>query len=136
MTGSAPSPSPLAVFRGPVSCRRSAEAMTLSGAAADAAGERLILTLIESTAADLPSSLGDVTVAKVDEHRYRITAASRSWVVEATSVHVHHDVGDAFHRAIPPRPAPLKKRVFWAVVLALASTRAGKRLLLSLRRQV
>lgn len=134
MTGSAPSPAPLAAFRAPVCCRRSAQAVTLTGAAADPAGEPLILTLITSTAADLPGSLGDVTVVAVAEHRYRIASASRSWVVEATSVHLHHDVGDAFYRAIPPRPVPLKKRLFWAAVLALASTRAGKRLLLSLRR--
>jgi len=135
MTGSDPSPSPLAALRSPVSCRRTAQAVTLTGAAADPAGERLILTLITSTAADLPGSLADVTVVEIAEHRYRIASASRSWVVEATSVHLHHDVGDAFYRAIPPRTVPLKKRVFWAAVLALASTRAGKRLLLSLRRQ-
>jgi hypothetical protein len=110
--------------------------VTLSGAAAHPAGERIILTLFTSSAADLPTSLSAVAVAELTGDRYRIASASRSWILEATSVHVHHDIADAFYRAIAPRTVPLKKRLFWAVVLALASTRAGKRLLLSLRRQV
>jgi hypothetical protein len=135
VTGSDPSPSLLAAFRGAVDCRRTAEALILTGAAADPADGRLILTLITASAADLAASLTDATVAALDEHRYRITCGSRSWVVEAASVHVHYDIGEAFYRAIPPRPAPLTKRLFWGAVLALAGTRAGKRLLLSVRRR-
>ncbi len=136
MTGSDSSPAPLAAFRGPVTCRCTAEAVTLMGAAADPDGDRLILTLFTPTAADLPNSLTAPAIVGLGERRYRISSASGSWIIEAGSAHVHRDIGEAFYRAIPPRPAPLKKRVFWAVVLALAGTRAGKRLLLSLRRQV
>jgi hypothetical protein len=56
-------------------------------------------------------------------------------MIEATSLHVHRDVGNAFYRAVPPRLVPLRKRLFWRVVLALAGTGAGKRLLLSIRRR-
>jgi len=91
--------------------------------------------LIRPNATDLPDSLAAATVSLIEEHRYCITSASRSWAVEAASAHVHRDVGAAFYRAIPPRAVPLRKRLFWKVVLALAGTNAGKRMLLSLRRQ-
>jgi hypothetical protein len=126
-------PQPLAAFRGPVTCRRTFNALTLSGAAADSRDDRLILTFIRPALADVPPSLTAPEVIALDEHHYRIICSSRRCDIEATSAHVHRDVGHAFYRALPPRPAPLKKRLFWRVVLALAGTRAGKRLLLSLR---
>ena len=125
----------LAAFRGPVACRPGANAVTLTGAAADSGDDILIVTFVGSKASDFPESLAAVTVRAVDERHYRIVTESRNWIVEANSLHVHRDVGSAFYRAIPPRPAPLKKLLFWRVVLALAGTHAGKRLLLSLRRQ-
>ena len=127
--------SPLAVFRGPVICRRTANALTLSGAAADSADDRLILTLITPSSPAVPDSLTGASIRAVDPRHYRITSESGELLVEATALHVHRDIGRAFYRAVPPRPVPLKKRFFWRVVLALAGTRAGKRLLLSLRRQ-
>lgn len=128
-------PPPLAAFRGPVTCRRMSNVLTLSGSDADSADDRLILTFISPSVADLPDSLSAASIRALDERRYRITSASRDLIVEATSLHVHRDIGNAFYRAIPPRAVPLKKRLFWRVVLALAGTRAGKRLLLSLRRR-
>lgn len=130
-----PSPRPLATFRGPVTCRRTRFALTLTGPAADSQDERLILTFIAPTLDSLPDSLADPAVVALDEQSYRIFASPQEWLIQARSAHVHRDVGAAFHRAIPPRPAPLGKRLFWRVVLALAGTRAGKRLLLSLRRK-
>jgi hypothetical protein len=126
--------SPLAAFQGAVDCRRAANVLTLTGSAADSADDVLILTLVGPAAPDLPDRLTAATVRALGESRYGITSASREWRVEATSVHLHRDIGSAFYRAIPPRPTPFKKRLFWRVVLALAATRAGKRLLLSLRR--
>jgi hypothetical protein len=53
--------------------------------------------------------------------------------VEAISLHVHRDIGRTFYRAIPPRPVPLAKRLFWSLVLALAGSRTGKLVLSWLR---
>jgi hypothetical protein len=128
-------PSPVAAFRGPVTCRRTANLLTLTGAAADSADDRLILTFISPAMAEVPDSLAGATIRAVDERHYRIASASGELMVEATSLHVHRDIGSVFYRAVPPRPAPLGRRIFWRIVLALAGTRAGKRLLLSLRRQ-
>ncbi len=135
MSGSAPPSAQLAAFQGPVACRRSTNFLTLTGAAADSADEVLILTFIAPVAPDLPDRLTAATVCALAGGRYGIGSAPRGWVVEATSVHVHRDIGTAFYRAVPPRPTPLKKRLLWRAVLALAASRAGKRLLVSLRRQ-
>jgi hypothetical protein len=126
-------PRPLAAFHGAVTCRRTAHALIVTGPAADAPDERLILTFVTRTLADLPDSLTVSDVLALDDRHYRIVSSARGWDIEATSLHVHRDVGTAFYRAIPPRPAPLKKRLFWRAVLALAGTRAGKRFLLSFR---
>jgi len=134
VTDSADSPSALAAFRGTVVCRRFANVMTLAGPAADSSGDDLILSFIARNFPSLPDSLTAPVVLALDEHRYRIISLSRDWVIEATSLHVHRDVGNTFYRAIPPRPVPLAKRLFWRVVLALAGSRAGKRFLLALRR--
>lgn len=135
MTGTDSLASPLAVFRGSVTCRRDSDTLTLAGSAADSADGRLILTFIAPSPSDLPVSVPDATVVVVDEQRYRVISASRDWIVGAASVHLHRDVGDAFYRAIPPRPVPLKKRLFLRLVLALAGSRTGKRVLASLRRR-
>ena len=135
MTDSDSPLAPLAAFRGPVACRRTANALILSGAAADSADDRLILTFSGRSIPDVPRSLSGAAIRAVDQHHYRIASESQELIVEAAAVHLHRDIGDAFYRAVPPRAAPLKKRLFWRVVLALAGSRAGKRLLLALRRQ-
>lgn len=135
MTDTDSSAPPLAAFRGSVACRRDVGGLTLTGCAADAAPDILIVTFIAANVPDLPDSLSAAVVRARDERHYRIVSGDRDWVIEATSVHVHRDVGREFYSAIPPRPVPLKKRFFWRVVLTLAGTRAGQRLLLSLRRQ-
>lgn len=132
------SPQPVAAFRGSVLCRRTPRALILTGSAADSGRERLILTFTASNPPDLPeppASLVDPAVLALDARCYRISSGPRDWVFEATSVHLHRDVGDAFHRAVPSRPAPLRKRLFWRVVLALAHHSVGKRVLLSIRRK-
>jgi hypothetical protein len=41
----------------------------------------------------------------------------------------HEDVGAAMQAAIPPRPVPLGKRVFWHLVLWLMKTSSGRALI-------
>ena len=119
----------LAVFRGPVSCRRSRNALILSGLATEPEPARLILTFLASDLPEVPASLAAAEVLVLDEHRYRLVTATRSWELATSSLHVHRDIAEAFYRALPPRPVPLRKRLFWRVVLALAGSRLGKRLL-------
>jgi len=124
----------LAAFRGAVACGRTAHALILGGCAADSTDDRLILTFISSPVPDIPGPLTDVTVRGIGEHRYCISSASREFVLEASSVHLHRDIGRTFYRAIPPRPVPLAKRLFWGLVLRLAGSDTGKRVLAALRR--
>lgn len=128
-------PSPLAAFRGTVVCRRRGNALSLTGSAADSADDILILTFVAPDVRGLPDRLNGATVRALGGRRYGIGSESGDWVVDASSVHAHRDIGSVFYRAVPPRPTPLGKRLFWRVVLALAGTRAGKHLLLSLRRR-
>ncbi len=133
VTDTAETPSLPAGFRGPVVCRRAVGTLTLSGCAADRADEGRKLTFASARPAELPESLSAATVSALDERHWRIASGSREWIVEATSLHVHRDIGKAFYRAIPPRPTPLAKRLLWRAVMALAGSRAGKRLLSWLR---
>lgn len=135
MTATDSTSSTLTAFRGLVTCSRNADALTLAGSAADSADDRLILTFIAPSLSDLPDSVPDATVLVVGEQCYRITSASRDWEVRAASVHVHRDVGAAFYRVVRPRRVSLKKRLFWRLVLALAGSHAGQRVLSSLRRR-
>jgi hypothetical protein len=133
VTESAAPTAPLAAFRGPLACRRAAGALILSAGAADSAGEELILTFTAPEPIDIPESIGAAVVTMIDAQHYRITSGSGEWIVAAKSAHLHRDIRSAFYRAIPPRPAPLMKRIFWRVVMALAGNRAGKRMLLAMR---
>lgn len=131
--GEPASSAPLAAFRGPVGCSRCGHALILSGAAADSADDRLILTLIRPSIPDIPLPLSAISVSALDGGRYRIASGSGDLLIEAAAVHLHRDIGRVFYRAVAPRPAPLGKRLFWRLVLSLAGSRAGKRLLASLR---
>jgi hypothetical protein len=83
--------------------------------------------------ADLPDTLSDVRIEPVSATQYRLTAGARQWLIEARSIHVHRDVGKAFYRAIPPRPAPWRRRIFFRMALWLAASHRGMSLLRWLR---
>lgn len=125
-------------FCGGVSCRRDSSGplgLTLIGRTMDHPEERVSLAFAGRAPDTLPEVLEDPTVYRIDERRYRIASTPREWLVEATAVHIHRDIANAFYRAIPPRAAHWSKRIFWRVVLGLVSTSWGKRLLLALRRR-
>ena len=128
---------PVAGFRGPVTCRRDPgvrPGLTLTGAAADDSGETLIVTFLGAAPQDLPRTLPAASVVALDGQSYRITSAPQQWPVCARTVHVHRDVTAAFYHAVPPRPVPWTRRLFWRLVLLLAGERAGRRVLRALRR--
>ncbi len=130
-------PERLVTFRGAVRCERAAAVprLILSGSStAEAPAEPVMLAFSAAAPADLPATLEDAVVDHLGGGEYRIGAATGAWLISSPAVHVHRDIGAQFYRAIPPRPAPWVKRVFWRAVLALAASRAGLALLKALRR--
>ena len=124
-------------FCGGVSCRRDScgpLGLTLIGWTADHPEERVSLAFAGQAPDNLPEVLEDPTVYRIDQRRFRIASTPREWIVEAGAAHVHRELATAFYRAIPPRPVPWSKLLFWRTILALAGTSWGKRLLLALRR--
>jgi hypothetical protein len=124
-------------FRGGVSCRRDEGplGLTLIGRTTDRPDEVATLAFAGSAPSGLPEALEDATVEQVDADRYRIWSGRREWIFPARSAHLHREVSTTFYRAIAPRLVPWNKRLFWRLVLAMVSSRAGKRLLVALSRR-
>jgi hypothetical protein len=127
----------LATFTGPVHCEcaHTVPRLTLSGrSTTEAPGEPTTLAFSTAAPPDLPGTLQDAVVDHLGGADYRIAAATGAWLISSKAVHVHREIAAQFYRAIPPRLAPWRKRVFFRVVLALAASRAGLALLRALRR--
>ncbi len=123
-------------FSGAVTCAREPRGplgLILSGRTADAPGEELELAFAGAAPADLPARLEDAVIECAGPGRYRIGSGARAWTIAARSVHLHRDVAPGFYRAIPPRPAPLLRRLLFGVMLALARSRVGIALVRALR---
>jgi hypothetical protein len=129
-------PETLVTFRGGVRCQRGMQTLTLSGMTAESPGEETTLTFSAAAPSECPQALDDAMVERLEGAHYRIRSGTRAWSIEAEAVHVHREIAQAFYRAIPPRAAPWRKRLFWAVVLALAATRPGLAVLRILRRKL
>jgi hypothetical protein len=121
---------------GRISCQRGAAplGLTLSGRTAAAPAEPVTLAFSGAAPAQLPATLTDALIERLDARRYRITSAQQVWDIEARALHVHIEVAGPFYAALPPRRVPLAKRLLWTALLALAASRAGLKLLAALRR--
>jgi hypothetical protein len=131
-------PHRVVAFRGGVSCRRDSNGplgLTLLGRTEDHPDEGVSLAFSGRAPDALPEVLEDPSVYRIDDGGYRITSIPQEWVVEASAVHLHREMAASFYRAVPPRAVPLSKRLFWSLVIAMAGSSWGKRLLLALRRR-
>src|SRR5579864_3373169 len=99
-------PEPIATFRGPVSCTRSAgrAGFALAGLTAERPGEPTTLVFPAPAPADLPASLNDALIEQLAAGEYRISGAGGTWRIAAASVEVHREVAAGFYRSVPPRP--------------------------------
>jgi hypothetical protein len=110
--------------------------LTLIGRTIDRPDEIATLAFTGVAPSGLPEALEDATVEQIDAAgQYRIWSGKREWLLAARSVHLHREVSATFYRAISPRLVPWNKRLFWRIVLAMAASRLGKTLLLTLRRR-
>lgn len=122
-------------FRGWISCRRDGEGplgLILVGRTQDQPDEAVQMAFACPAPVDMPEALEDATVERVRDGEYRVNSGDRSWILLAP-VHVHRDVAALFYKALPPRPVPWRKRLFWRLLLGLASRPLGRRLLLRAR---
>jgi hypothetical protein len=126
----------IARFTGEVSCARGATPpqLTLTGRAGAHPAEPTTVSFATTQTVRVPARLMDADVERIAPGQYRIRAGGEEWLLVARGAEVHRDVGAAFYRALPPRPVPTAKRLFWRLVLALAASRAGLALLRALRR--
>jgi hypothetical protein len=130
-------PALVAEFRGAVRALRAPGeplGLTLSGRSLSPPGEELTVGFAGVAPADLPEVLEDARVERGGPAEYLIASSARSFTISARSVHVHRDVGEEFYRALPPRPAPLVRRLLLGAALRIARSRAGLSLLRALRR--
>jgi hypothetical protein len=123
-------------FQGWISCRSDGEGplgLILVGRTrdrpADRTSEAVQIAFACPAPPDMPEALEDTVVERLGPRQYRITSGDRSWRLDAVA-HVHREIANAFYRALPPRPVPFRKRLFWRVLLALAANPAGRWLLL------
>jgi hypothetical protein len=123
-------------FRGWISCRRDGEGplgLILVGRASQHRREEAVQIAFSCPAPlDMPEALEDARVELLGDGRHRLTSGDKSWTL-AGPVHVHREVAAAFYKAIPPRPVPWRKRLFWRVMLGLAHNPLGRKLLLRRR---
>ena len=120
-------------FRGWISCRRDGEGplgLILVGRTSQHRRDEAVQVAFSCPApVDLPEALEDARIEFLGGHRHRLTSGDKSWILEGP-VHVHREVAGAFYKAIPPRPVPWRKRLFWRVMLGLARNPISRRLLL------
>jgi hypothetical protein len=126
---------PIVEFRGRVECRLAAAplGLRLSGRTAGRGGEMTHVDFRGPPPVEWPASLYDVKVEPGAPGTYRVVGAAQVLVVHAAGVHVHREIEAAFRAVVPQREAPLSKRLFWRIVLALAASDRGRQLLLALR---
>ncbi|HTX24197.1 MAG TPA: hypothetical protein VMD03_06040 [Steroidobacteraceae bacterium] len=86
------------------------------------AGESAYLSLVGQVPEDLPARLDAASVDRIDAGHYRIAAGERIWTMSVSRCDLHCDLGERFYRAVPPRRAPLSRRILWRLVLAAART--------------
>jgi len=98
----------------------------------DPAGLPTEVELCGTSCAGLPEVLREVRV-EVVASRVRIVAPDGESDFSAVSVHVHHDLSAMIRAAIPPRPAPLGRRLLFGLLLRLAGHPVTRRVLRALR---
>lgn len=119
-------------FLGWISARRDGEGplgLILVGRTKDRPDEAVQMAFACPAPVDLPEALEEATVERLGPRQYRLSSGDRSWTLDGVA-HIHREVASAFYKAVPPRPVPFRKRLFWRVMLGLASTAAGRWLLL------
>ena len=129
----------LARFAGRTQCRSLPQAplaLLIQGVLENHGSERAQLAFVQPVVDGLPGELPGALIERLDDTRYRLSSAGRAWEFTAARAYLHRDVGAAVFAAVPPRTAPLAKRMFWRLVLWVAGSALGRSWLAARRRRL
>jgi hypothetical protein len=96
---------------------------------ADGSSTPAQLSLIGREAPQLPDTLADATVEASGAAEIVLRSGTGSWRIPCRTWQLHREVGAMFYAAIPPRPTPWIRRLTWRLLLGIAATAPGQRLL-------
>ena len=119
-------------FTGAVRVERGPPPFSVTLTGRTAAGE-LTCALTGAATPAVPARITDARLQSLGAGGYRIAAAEGQWEVTGARLSLTRAVANEFYRALPPRPVPLGKRLFWRAVLGLAGSGAGLALLRRVR---
>lgn len=114
-------------FTGAVRCERSTSPLGLALIGPIDHGQWAHLALQGRAPEDLPPRVENLLVYRTPSGSYRLVSGDRSWSLTASALFLHRDVGAAFYRAIPPRPASFTRRMLWHALLLVAASAPGRR---------
>lgn len=123
-------------FEGLVECRIDRGGplgLTLSGRRG---AEGLHVAFVGAAPADFPAHFDGAVIEPAGSDEYRVVSGGEPRTIRARRVFVHRDVRQVFCAAVPTRPAPAAKRLFWRAVLAFAGSSLGRRALANRRASV
>lgn len=125
------SPSPIVRFAGAVTWvpGPGSTGITLLGTTREPGSTQAELSLIGAEAVQLPPDLADVTADVAAPAGVLLRSGSSAWRIGCRTWQLHRDAGVAFYAAVPARPAPLRRRLAWRVLLGIAATAPGRWLL-------
>ena len=129
-------PESVVTFCGPVECRFDGcgpLGLILSGRTSQRPNEVVHVAFAGAAPADFPRTLTSASVERLGAESFRIASGTSAWIVSARAAHVHREVAAAFYQALPMAPLRWTQRLFWRIVLVLAASTAGRRLLRSVR---
>jgi hypothetical protein len=123
----------LATFRGLAVARHKpgAPLFTVSGTTVE--DEPLTVTFSAPAPPDLPDTLEQLRIERLEDTRHRLSTGAREWLLTPRAVHLHRGV-PSFYSVITPRVPPLRRQLLWRVLMALAARPLGLLLLKRLRR--
>lgn len=123
MSSDAAPPAAIIAFKGATAVRQrpdSALPFVLVGESRDARGETLLLALTRVPVPPPSDLLTELTVELSAGGRYTLRAAEGVFQIDGARHFLHHDVGPAFYRVLPPFEVPWLKRALWRAILIAA----------------
>jgi hypothetical protein len=106
----------IVTFQGTVRCRRAPGTPGLALTGIAEGGDTVLVVFSGGALADLPPELNDVAVDRIAPDQFRLVTREREWIIQASAVHLHREIGADFYRVIRPRVPSWSKRLLLEVL--------------------